>query len=66
MHPLIEMLEKLVHQAQETWEDEATQQKIADAKAKLSEMVRQNPIGSVGVALLAGYLIGKITQKRKN
>ncbi|MDG5766151.1 hypothetical protein QA596_01645 [Balneolales bacterium ANBcel1] len=65
MHPLIDTLEHLVRQAQETWEDEATQQKIRDAKARLAEMIRKNPVGSVGVALAAGFLIGKLTQRGK-
>lgn len=65
MHPLIDTLEKLAHKAQQTWEDEATQQKIQDVKEKLSEAVRKNPVGSVGIALVAGFLFGKLTQKGK-
>lgn len=65
MHPLIDTIEKLVHQAQDTWEDEAFQQRLKDAKARLAKLVRQNPAGSIGVALIAGFLLGKITKKGK-
>ncbi len=65
MNPIIDTLEKLIHQAQDTWEDEAFQQRIQEIKAKLSELVRKNPAGSVGVALLAGFLLGKITKRSR-
>ncbi len=63
MNPIIDTLEKLVHQAQDTWEDEAFQKRLQEIKSKLAEMVRKNPAGSVGVALLAGFLLGKITKR---
>jgi ElaB/YqjD/DUF883 family membrane-anchored ribosome-binding protein len=65
MHPIIETLENLARQAQDTWEDEAFQQKLQDVKERLAEMIRRNPVGAVGIALLAGFLVGKIT-KREN
>lgn len=65
MHPILETIENIVHQAQKTWEDEAFQQQLQDMKSRLAEMVKKNPGGSVAVALLAGFLIGKITQKSK-
>lgn len=65
MHPLLDTIEKLVHQAQVTWEDEAFQQRLESARRRLADMVRKNPAGSVGAAILAGFLIGKITQKGK-
>jgi len=63
MHPILETLEKIVHQAQETWENETFQRRLQDVRVRLAEMVRKNPAGSVGVALLAGFLIGKITKR---
>ncbi|MFO8029930.1 MAG: hypothetical protein R6U28_08725 [Cyclonatronaceae bacterium] len=63
MHPILETLQKMAHQAQETWEDEAFQRKRQEAMARLAEMVRKNPVGSVGIALLAGFFIGKITKR---
>lgn len=62
MHPLIETIERLAHQAQNTWEDEAFQQRLDEAKERLAKIVKANPVGSVGIALLAGFLIGKITK----
>ncbi len=63
MNPIIETLEKLAHQAKDTWEDEAFQQRLQEIKAKLAELVRKNPAVSVGVTLLAGFLLGKITKR---
>ena len=65
MHPIIEALEKLVFQAKETWEDEAFQEKLLEAKTRLAKIIRKNPGGSVGVALLAGFLIGKMTKRSR-
>jgi ElaB/YqjD/DUF883 family membrane-anchored ribosome-binding protein len=66
MHPIIEALEKLVHQAQETWEDEAFQRRLQEIRIRLAEMVRKNPVGSVGVALVAGFLVGKMTKRSRH
>ncbi len=63
MNPNIDTLEKLVHQAKDTWEDEAFQQRLQEIKARLLQKVRKNPAGSVGVAFLAGFLIGKVTKR---
>lgn len=63
MHPLTETLERIANKAQETWEDEAFQQRLDTAKSRISELVRENPLGSVGLALLAGLIIGKITRR---
>lgn len=63
MHPIIDTLEKVMHHAQETWQDEAFQQRLQNASERLAVLVRKNPTGSVGIALLAGYLIGKITKR---
>jgi ElaB/YqjD/DUF883 family membrane-anchored ribosome-binding protein len=63
MNPILETIERLALQAQETWEDEATQRRLQEAKARLAEIVRKNPVGSVGIALLAGFLIGKMTKR---
>jgi ElaB/YqjD/DUF883 family membrane-anchored ribosome-binding protein len=63
MNPILEPIERLALQAQETWEDEATQRRLQEAKARLAEIVRKNPVGSVGIALLAGFLIGKMTKR---
>lgn len=63
MTPIIDTLEQLAQQAQDTWHDEEFQQRLDDARARLAHMVRTNPLGSVGVALIAGFLIGKITKR---
>ncbi len=63
MHPIIEALEKMVHQAKDTWEDEAFQMRLQEAKIRLADLVRKNPAGSIGFALLAGFLIGKMTKR---
>jgi len=65
MNPIIETLENLVHKAQETWEDEAFQRRLHEVKARVAEMVRKNPAGSIGVALAAGFLIGKLTKRSR-
>ncbi len=63
MNPILESVEKLAHQAQETWEDDAFQRRLEEAKSRLAEMIRKNPAGSVAIALLAGFLIGKMTKR---
>lgn len=63
MNPVLDTLERLAQQAQDTWQDDEFQQRLDDAKARLAHMVRTNPLGSVGMALLAGFLIGKITKR---
>ncbi len=65
MNPIIETLEKLVHRAQETWEDEAFQRRLQETKVRVAEMVRKNPAGSIGIALAAGFLIGKMTKRSR-
>ncbi len=65
MNPFIETLEKLAHRAQETWEDEAFQRRLQETRARLAEMVRKNPAGSIGIALAAGFLIGKMTKRSR-
>ena len=65
MHPILETIENIVHQAQKTWEDEAFQQRLKNLREHLVHMVRKNPAGSVAIAMLAGFLIGKITKRGK-
>ncbi len=66
MHPILDTLEKVVHQAQEILEDEAFQKRLQDARESLAGLVRKNPAGSVGIALLAGFIIGKMTKRGRN
>ena len=63
MNPLLETLENVVRHAQETWEDEAFQQRLQEARERLEILVSKNPVGSIGIALLAGFIIGKIIHK---
>ena len=65
MHPVIETLERLVRQAHETWNDEAFQKQLQDAKKRLEETVKRYPAGSVSLALAAGYLVGRMTKRTK-
>jgi len=65
MNPIIETLEKLIHQAQETWEDEAFQRRLQETKARVAGLVRKNPAGSIGIALTAGFLLGKMTKRSR-
>ncbi|MEX0681089.1 MAG: hypothetical protein WD097_06870 [Balneolales bacterium] len=66
MHPIIDILENLVTHTQNAWEDEAFQKRLHETKIRLSEIVRKNPVGSIGVALLVGFILGKkISRDRK-
>lgn len=65
MHPLIKTIENLSCKAKETWEDEAFQERLEALKARLATEVRKNPGKAVAIALLAGFVLGKITTKKR-
>ncbi|MDI6402196.1 hypothetical protein QLX67_09325 [Balneolaceae bacterium ANBcel3] len=65
MNSMIETVEGFIRRAQETWEDEACQERVEELKDRAKTFIREHPAGAVGIAVVAGYILGKLTQKGK-
>lgn len=62
-HPLLEALDKITREARDRWNDEAFQHRLQVNKDRLAQLVRERPLETLGAALLAGFVLGRLFKK---